>query len=88
MIHAKSILALTPHGANLVDRAFVEASDSYISGRTSNFAPPQRGEWQPREGEQPIGWTYLGSANFTRAAHGNIGGTAAKPTLSSSNWEL
>ncbi len=66
MIHAKSILALTPHGASLVDRAFVDASDAYISGR-SFASPTQDRQLKPKPDEQPIGWTYLGSANFTPA---------------------
>uniref|UniRef100_V5ETK5 Uncharacterized protein n=1 Tax=Kalmanozyma brasiliensis (strain GHG001) TaxID=1365824 RepID=V5ETK5_KALBG len=87
MIHAKSILALTADGIAVVNKAFVDASDPYISGKTSGpTLNPQ--EWSPKQDEQPIGWTYLGSSNFTRAAHGNISGTAAKPTMSSLNWEL
>lgn len=90
MIHAKSILALTAKGSAVVDKAFRDASDTYISGKSSkDLAPlPETGEWSPRETEQPVGWTYLGSSNFTRAAYGNISGSAAKPTMSTLNWEL
>lgn len=35
-----------------------------------------------------MGWVYLGSANFTRAAWGTIAGTTSAPTLSLNNWEL
>lgn len=85
MIHAKSILALTAEGKDLVDKAFREATQAQESGR-----PPavKSGEWTRREGEKPVGWTYLGSSNFTRAAHGNVSGTTGKPTMSSLNWEL
>ena len=87
MIHAKSILALSAAGAALVDKAFRDASDTYMGG--SRGAPaPKHASWSPKEGEEPIGWSYLGSSNFTRAAHGNISGSAAKPTMSSLNWEL
>lgn len=87
MIHAKSILALSADAAALVDKAFQDASDEYMGG--SKQRPSSSGSvWTPKEGEQPIGWTYLGSSNFTRAAHGNISGSTAKPTMSSLNWEL
>ncbi|KAJ9477731.1 Tyrosyl-DNA phosphodiesterase [Pseudozyma hubeiensis] len=87
MIHAKSILALTAAGKAVVDKAFLDASDAYISGNKAE--PPPKGTWSgPKDTEQPVGWTYLGSSNFTRAAHGNISGTTAKPTMSSMNWEL
>ncbi|GAC97295.1 tyrosyl-DNA phosphodiesterase [Pseudozyma hubeiensis SY62] len=87
MIHAKSILALTAAGKCVVDKAFLDASDEYISGNKG--APPPKGTWSgPKDAEEPVGWTYLGSSNFTRAAHGNITGTTAKPTMSSMNWEL
>ncbi|WFD30932.1 hypothetical protein MSPP1_001958 [Malassezia sp. CBS 17886] len=33
-------------------------------------------------------WVYMGSANFTRAAWGTLGGAPDAPTLSLSNWEL
>lgn len=88
MIHAKSILALTAEGKIVVDKAFVDASDEYISGRATQPSLTNEKWSGPKEGEKPIGWTYLGSSNFTRAAHGNISGTAAKPTMSSLNWEL
>lgn len=89
MIHAKSILALTPEGCTIVDRAFLAASDAQLPGSTT-VPLPRSGEteWEPNPNERLIGWTYLGSSNFTRAAHGNIGGTTAKPTQSGSNWEL
>ncbi|PWZ01042.1 phospholipase D/nuclease [Testicularia cyperi] len=82
MIHAKSILALTAEGRAVVDNAFRAARDGSL--------PPLKDStpWSPNVGERPIGWSYLGSSNFTRAAHGNIGGTTAKPTMSSLNWEL
>lgn len=38
--------------------------------------------------EDDVGWVYMGSANFTRAAWGTVAGTQAKPTLSLNNWEL
>ncbi|CDU24538.1 uncharacterized protein SPSC_04039 [Sporisorium scitamineum] len=86
MIHAKSILALTADGKPLVDQAFIDASDAYISGKAT---ARKEGKWTgPAEKEQPVGWTYLGSSNFTRAAHGTISGSANKPTTSCMNWEL
>nr|CDI51928.1 phospholipase d nuclease [Melanopsichium pennsylvanicum 4] len=89
MIHAKSILAVSAEGAKVVHNAFQDASDSYMGGLSRGRSVHHSEEdWKPKEGEQPIGWTYLGSSNFTRAAHGNISGTAAKPTMSSLNWEL
>lgn len=81
MIHAKSILALTPEGKAIVDRAFDR--DPFSS--TALAAKPV---WKPTADEKPVGWAYLGSSNFTRAAHGNIAGTPAAPTMSSRNWEL
>lgn len=87
MIHAKSILAVSAEGAAIVDKAFRDASDEYMGGSKASVMPKES-SWAPKEGEKPIGWTYLGSSNFTRAAHGNISGSAAKPTMSSLNWEL
>ena len=91
MIHAKSILAIRPDakGREVVDKAFRNAAPS--SSSSSGASPPKpriRASWKPQPGEAPIGWTYLGSSNFTRAAHGNISGTLAIPTMSSTNWEL
>ncbi|SOV06189.1 uncharacterized protein UDID_01505 [Ustilago sp. UG-2017a] len=89
MIHAKSLLALTPKGATIVDQAFWTAADAQLSGSSRQPLPRQgESEWQPNLGETPIGWSYLGSSNFTRAAHGNISGTVQKPTQNGSNWEL
>ncbi|SJX61067.1 uncharacterized protein SRS1_12290 [Sporisorium reilianum f. sp. reilianum] len=87
MIHAKSILALTAAGTALVNQAFTAASDAYISNTSARPVPSHA--WSgARPAEQPIGWTYLGSSNFTRAAHGTISGSASKPTMSCMNWEL
>ena len=88
MIHAKSILALSAAGTAIVDKAFREASDPYITGTSTKPMPPRDVEWKPNPTEEPVGWTYLGSSNFTRAAHGNISGTVNRPTMSCSNWEL
>lgn len=35
-----------------------------------------------------VGWVYVGSHNFTRAAWGTISGSRDQPTQSISNWEL
>lgn len=89
MIHAKSILALTPEGADLVNKAFNDASEAQLTRGTHALVDiPENTSWSPTDDERPIGWTYMGSSNFTRAAHGNISGTAAKPTMSTLNWEL
>ena len=85
MIHAKSLLALTSAGKAIVDKAFRDAQES---GSTTVDLSAQAHSWTAGDDEKPIGWTYLGSANLTRAAHGNIGGSASNPSMSSSNWEL
>lgn len=88
MIHAKSILALTPEGASLVNKVFTDASNAQYSSPSSFTSSVPTGEWKAKEGEKPIGWTYMGSANFTRAAWGNLAGSAARASMSTSNWEL
>lgn len=88
MIHAKSILALTTEGAAVVDAAFRNAASSEGHLQISEDSAAYADDWAPNKGEDPIGWTYLGSSNFTRAAHGNIGGSLANPTMSTLNWEL
>ncbi|PWN51434.1 phospholipase D/nuclease [Violaceomyces palustris] len=74
MIHAKSLLAFQPCASNRILNGGGARVGSHLSG--------------PIRANPPIGWTYLGSANFTRAAHGNITGTLTHPTMSTMNWEL
>lgn len=38
--------------------------------------------------DEVVGFTYMGSHNFTQAAWGNLSGTVARPKLTQSNWEL
>ncbi|KAN0061581.1 hypothetical protein ACQY0O_006428 [Thecaphora frezii] len=86
MIHAKSLLAYLPSERATIDEAFKNSSRSDIGGFDSGGRT--LAETGKTEAERPIGWTYMGSANFTRAAHGNVGGKAGAATLSTSNWEL
>ncbi len=88
MIHAKSILALTTKGQSWSTKPFTTLQRHSSPGYHALVELPENTSWSPNEEERPIGWTYMGSSNFTRAANGNISGTAAKPTMSTLNWEL
>ena len=77
-MHAKSLLAYMPSKKEFLARAF---NSTGRGGRTLSSAS-EKGK------DKPIGWTYLGSSNFTRAAHGVISGKVNAPTMSTRNWEL
>ncbi|EPQ31725.1 uncharacterized protein PFL1_01058 [Pseudozyma flocculosa PF-1] len=94
LMHAKSLLAFLPSAQDVIDQAFrdgqtlKEGGSSAGSSTARSSGSAGGGSGGSSTAERPIGWTYLGSSNFTKAAHGTISGRQTAPTMSTSNWEL
>lgn len=103
LMHQKAILALKPGVSSSTPTSSSSSSSSSFFGRGNTTGQSAQAIAADADPNAIIGWTYLGSANFTMAAWGNLAlpsnannndrahgaaPGAGEVGLTANNWEL
>ncbi|KIJ10133.1 hypothetical protein PAXINDRAFT_86497, partial [Paxillus involutus ATCC 200175] len=89
LMHTKMIIATFRQKST----PFAGSSKSVTKARSTAQSSETKSETEPQEDaveaiNEPIGWAYIGSHNFTPSAWGTLSGSGFNPVLNLVNYEL